>query len=177
LAISKEKKVQMVADYVERLSKAEAVIVTGYRGLTVASISELRGKLREAGAVLQIVKNTLFERAVDDAGVPLPADVLDGPIAVGYCLDEVPPVAKILADFAKENGTLEVHGAVLGTQFLNQDGVKSLAALPPREVLLAQLVGAVQGPAGSLAAVVTAPMRELVQVLHARSEQSQEAAA
>ena len=177
MAISKEKKVQMVADYMERLSNTEAVFVTGYRGLTVAGVSELRRQLREADAVFQVVKNTLFARAVDAAGVSLPADVLDGPIAVGYCRDEVPRVAKILTDFAKEAGALEVFGAVLGDQFLNEDGVKSLAALPPREVLLAQLLGAVQGPAGSLASVVTAPMRELVQVLSARSEQSQDAAA
>ncbi|MFC2023896.1 50S ribosomal protein L10 [Chloroflexota bacterium] len=177
MAISKEKKVQLVEDYVERLTNSEALILTGYRGLTVASVSDLRRRLREVNAALQIVKNTLFERAVSEAGVPLPADVLDGPIAVGYCMDEVPPVAKVLVDFAKESATLEIHGAVLGAQFLDEQGVKSLAALPPREVLLAQLLGAVQGPASSLAGVVTAPMRELAQVLHARSEQSQEAAA
>jgi large subunit ribosomal protein L10 len=102
---------------------------------------------------------------------------LDGPIAVGYCFDEVPPVAKALIEFAKVQANLVVHGAILGSEFLDAGGVKALADLPAREVLLAQLVGAVQGPMSNLVTTITAPMRELVQVMEARSEQNQEAAA
>ena len=74
-------------------------------------------------------------------------------------------------DFAKETEILEVKGAILGTSLLGPEGVKGLADLPPREVLLAQLLGSVQGPMSSLASTITAPLRELVQVLQARSEQ------
>ena len=177
MAISKEKKREMVADYVERMSESQAMILTDYRGLTVASLSELRIRLREVGGGFQVVKNTLFDLALKDAGMPMPEGQLEGPIAVGYCLEEVPPVAKVLMEFAKESATLKIHGAILGNQFLDVEGVKSLADLPAREVLLAQLVGAVQGPMSGLVSTITAPLRELVQVLNARSEQSQEAAA
>jgi large subunit ribosomal protein L10 len=177
LAISKEKKQQMVADYVDKLSQSEAAILTDYRGLTVADLTDLRSRLREENGVFQIVKNTLFKLALEQAGLSAPAEQFQGTVAVSYCLGEVPPVAKTLMDFAKESEILQVRGAILGTAFLDPDGVKELADLPPREFLLAQLLGAVQGPMSSMVSTITAPMRELVQVLQARSEQGQEAAA
>jgi large subunit ribosomal protein L10 len=177
LAITKEKKKQMVAGYVERMSRSEALILTDYRGLTVAEMTELRRRLREVGGVFQIVKNTLFKRALDEAGISVSTEQMDGPIAVGYCFEDSPPVAKALVAFAKESQLLKVQGAIMGSSFMDEEGVKVLADLPPREALQAQLVGAVQGPMSSLVSTVTAPMRELVQVLQARAEQGQEAAA
>ncbi len=177
MAISKEKKVGMVAVYADNMSKSQAVIFADYRGLTVAGMTDLRRRLREVSAGFQVVKNSLFKRALQEADFALADENLEGPIAVGYCFDEVPPVAKALLDFATESGILKIRGALLGTQFLDVDGVKAIAALPPREILLAELLGSVQGPMSSLASTIMAPMRELVQVLHARSEQGQEAAA
>jgi large subunit ribosomal protein L10 len=171
LAISREKKETMVADYVDKMSRSQALILTDYRGLTVARMSELRGMLRETNAQFQVVKNTLFKRALEEAGLPIPAEPLDGPLGVGYCLGDAPPVAKALMDFAKETEILEIKGAILGASLLGPEGVKGLADLPPREVLLAQLLGSVQGPMSSLVSTLTAPLRELVQVLQARSEQ------
>jgi large subunit ribosomal protein L10 len=177
LAITREQKKQILADYVERMSSSEAMILADYRGLTVADMTDLRRRMRETSGVFQVVKNSLFERALQEAGIPTPAEQLEGPIAVGYCLGEVPPVAKTMVDFAKETNALRIKGALLGTSFLGTDGVKELADLPSREVLLAQLLGAVQGPMSSLVSTLQAPLRELVQVLQVRSEQGQEAAA
>jgi large subunit ribosomal protein L10 len=177
LAISKEKKQEMVADYVDKISNSQAIILTDYRGLTVADLTDLRGRLREGQSVFQIVKNTLFGLALEQADLATPAEQFQGTVAVSYCFGEVPPVAKMLMDFAKETEILQVKGAILGNTFLGPDRVKELADLPPREFLLAQLLGAVQGPMSSLASIITAPMRELVQVLQARSEQGQEATA
>jgi large subunit ribosomal protein L10 len=171
LAITKEKKQQIVTDYLDKLSNSQAMIFADYRGLTVADLTDLRRSLRESGAVFQIVKNTLFQRALEELDIPVPMDQMDGPIAIGYCMDEVPPAAKALVDFAKESDALQIKGAILGASFLDEAGVKGLADLPPREILLAQLLGAVQGPMSSLASTIAAPMRELVQVLQARSEQ------
>ena len=92
-----------------------------------------------------------------------------GPLAVAYCLGDAPPAAKVLMGFAKETDLLTVRGAILGSSLLDGDGVKGLADLPPREVLLAQLLGVVQSPMSSLVSTIQAPMRELVQVLHARA--------
>ena len=177
MAITRAQKEQMVADYVEKMTNSEALILTDYRGLSVSDMGDLRRKLREVDGVFQVVKNTLFARAVEEAGLPIPTEQMEGPVAVGYCLGDAPPVAKAMTDYAKEKDLLQIRGAILGTNLLDQDGVKGLADLPPREVLLAQLVGAVQGPMGSLVSTLQAPMRELVQVLQARSEQGQEAAA
>jgi large subunit ribosomal protein L10 len=171
LAISKEKKQQIVADYVERMSNSQAIIFTDYRGLTVADLTELRRQLRGDNGVFQIVKNTLFKLALEQADLPIPADQIQGTIAVGYCLEEVPPVAKTLNAFSESTDILKLTGAILGTDFLGAEDVKALADLPPREVLLAQVLGAVQGPMSGLVSTFTAPLRELVQVLQARSEQ------
>jgi large subunit ribosomal protein L10 len=171
LAISRAQKEKMVADYVDRMSRSQALIFADYRGLTVSHMTDLRRRLRETDGQFQVIKNTLFERALEESGLPIPSEMLDGPVAVGYCFGDAPPVAKVVMDFAKETSILEVKGAVLGTNILNVEGVKGLADLPPREVLLAQLLGAVQGPMSSLASTLAAPMRELVQVLRARSEQ------
>lgn len=171
MAITKEKKKQMVADYVDRLSESQAIILADYRGLTVAQLTDLRRRLREDKGVFQVAKKTLFKLALDQAGMPLSIDEIEGPLAVGYCFGEVPPVAKTLTGFAKETEVLEIKGALLGTNFLDAREVKNLADLPPREVLLAQLLGAVQGPMSGLVSTITAPLRELVQVLHSRSEQ------
>ena len=177
MAISKEKKQQIVADYVDRMSSSQAIILTDYRGLTVANLTDLRRRLREDGGVFQIVKNSLFQLALDRAGIPIPTEQMEGTVAVGYCLSEVPPVAKTLTGFAKETDILQIRGAILGDSVLDAQRVQNLADLPPREVLLAQLLGAVQGPMSSMVSTINAPMRELVQVLQARSEQGQEAAA
>ncbi len=177
MAISKEKKVEMVAGYVEHMSRSQALILADFRGLKVAGMTDLRRRLREVQAGFQVVKNTLFKRALEQVEFSLSDEQLEGPIAVGYCFDEVPPVAKALLDFASDSGGLQIRGALLGAQFLDVDGVKAIAALPPREILLAELLGSVQGPMSGLATTLVAPMRELVLVLQARSEQDQELAA
>jgi large subunit ribosomal protein L10 len=177
LAISREKKEQMVAEYADSLSRSRAMILTDYRGLTVADITQLRQNLREVDGAYRVVKNTLFQRALEEAGLPVPTEQMDGPLAVGFCFGDTPPVAKALVDFAKGLDVLEIKGAILGTEILDAQGVKGLADLPPRDVLRAQLVAAIQGPMSNLVSVLNAPMREIAQVLRARSEQGQEAAA
>jgi large subunit ribosomal protein L10 len=177
LAISRDKKKQMVAEYVDKMSRSSALVLADYRGLTVANLTDLRRRLREVGGVFQVVKNTLFIRALEEAGIPVPTEHFEGPIAVGYSLEDSPPVAKVLTDFAKETQVLKIHGAIVGASFMDKKAVEALADLPPREVLQAQLLGAVQGPMSSLVSTIAAPMRELIQVLQARSEQGQEAAA
>ena len=174
MAITKEKKEQIVADYVDRLSQSQAIILTDYRGLTVANLSELRTKLREDSGVFQIIKNTLFKLALEQSGIPVPTEQMEGTVAVGYCLEEVPPVAKTLDDFARETKFLRIRGAILGTDLLDAKAVQNLADLPPREILLATLVGAVQGPMSGLVSTFNAPLRELVQILQARSEKGAE---
>jgi large subunit ribosomal protein L10 len=177
LAISREQKEKMVADYLDKVSRSQALILSDYRGLTVAQISELRRNLREINGAFQIVKNTLFGRALEESGIPVRTESLQGPLGVAFCMGDPQPVAKALLAFAKETDILQIQGAILGTRFLGPQAVKDLAELPPREVILAQLLGTVQGPMTDLVSTIAAPLRELVQVLQARSEQGQQAAA
>lgn len=171
MAISKERKTELVADYVDRINRSQGIILADYRGLTVARMTDLRQRMREVDGAFQVVKNTLFKRALEEAGIPVPEEHLRGTVAAGFCLQDPPPVAKVLVEFAKETQILEIQGAILGARFISRDAVKDLADLPSRDVLLAQLLGAVRGPMSNLVSTITAPLRELVQVLQARSEQ------
>jgi large subunit ribosomal protein L10 len=177
LAISRERKEQIVRESIDQLSKSQAVVFTNYRGLSVAQMNHLRNSLRENEGQYQVIKNTLLRRALEGASLPVPEDMLTGPVAITYCLGEVPSVAKALYDFADETKILTIKGAILGDQVLTAQAVKDVADLPPRDILLAQLVAAVQGPMTSLVSTLTAPLRELITVLQARSEQSAEAGA
>jgi len=177
LAISRQKKELMVADYVDMMSRSQVMILADYRGLTVANVTDLRQRLREQNSGFHVIKNTLFALALQESGVEVPPGRLDGPLAVGFCFGESSPVAKVLLDFARETQILQVRGAILGGQFLGAEQVRAIADLPPREVVLSQLLGTVQGPMSTLVSTITAPLRELAQVLRARSEQGQEAAA
>lgn len=177
MAISREKKEQIVSESVDQLADSRAVVFTDYRGLSVAQMNQLRNNLREKDGRYQVIKNTLLRLALQGADLPIPEEFLTGPVAITYCFGEVPALAKALYDFADETKILTVKGALLGNQVLDAKAVKAVADLPPREILLAQLLGAVQGPMTNLASVLAAPLRELVNVLQARSEQSAEAAA
>ena len=177
MAITKQKKVRISSGYTQKLSGSKAVILTDYRGLTVASMTELRQKLRELGSNYHVTKNTLFRRALVEAGMPVPEEQIKGPTALGFITGDVPPVVKVFLDFAAENEALLIKGMIWGTTFIDAEGTKALVHLPSREVLLGQLLGAVQGPMTSLVGTITAPLRELVQVLAARGEQGDKAAA
>lgn len=171
MAISKQQKQEMVADYVDKMSRSKVLILADYRGLTVARMTELRQRLRETDGQFQVVKNSLFTLALEQVDLPIPTEYLEGPVAVGYCLGDAPPMAKAMMDYAREADSLRIKGAIMGSSVLDYDAVKAMAELPPREVLLAQLLGSVQGPMSSLVSTITAPLREIVQVLKARSEQ------
>jgi large subunit ribosomal protein L10 len=171
LAISKEKKEQLVSWYTDLFSRSNAAILTDYRGLTVADISQLRRKLQEAQSEYHVTKNRLMKLALEEAKLPVPEDLLEGPTATGFCFEEVPAVAKVLADFSKESKILVIKGAILGDRIISADEVTSLAELPPREILLAQVLGTLQGPAGGITRAVAGSIRSILYMLKARVEQ------
>lgn len=177
MATSRQQKEKMLGEYADNLSRSKVMILANYRGLTVAQLTDLRQRLREQNSNFQVIKNTLFARVLKDAAIPVTEDQLDGPLGVSFCFGDAPPVAKVLLDFARETQILQVQGAILGARLLPAEKVRELADLPPREVILAQLLGTVQGPMSSLVSTINAPLREIVQVLTARAEQGQEEAA
>lgn len=171
MAITKERKQELVESYVEMLSQSQGVIFTNYRGLTVSQMETLRNKLREMNSPYRVIKNTLFKLALNQVGLPVPEEMFDGPVATGFCYVELPATAKALMDFAKDFGSFEVKGGLLGGQVMDIEGVKALAALPPREVLLAQVVGSFQAPISGLVTALGGVLRGLLYVLQARKEQ------
>lgn len=177
MAISREKKEQLVAGYVEQLNNSEAIIVTDYRGLTVVQLQELRGKIREADGSYAVVKNTLAKRALEQVGLPTIDEMLTGTIGIGFCASNVPGVAKAITDFAKGNETFVVKGGLMGKTIINEEAVKSLASLPSLDVLRAQILGLISTPASQLVGVVAGSVRQLVNVVNAYAEKENEAAA
>jgi large subunit ribosomal protein L10 len=167
LAITREKKEEIVARYVEALSRSKAVFLTDYRGLSVANIQALRAKLREAQGGYMVVKNTLAQIALEKAGWPVPEQLLTGPIAMGFAYGDVAAVAKLLMEYARETKVLEVKGGIVEGSVLDAAQVGAVADLPPREVVMAQLLGLIQQPGARLAGVLNAAGSKLAATIKA----------
>ena len=171
LAISKEKKQELVKNYAEQFSRSQAAILTDYRGLPVTEINRLRNKMREAGSGYHVVKNRLVKLALREAGLPVPEELLHGPTAIGFCYEDVIAPAKVLTEYAKESKVLTIKGGILGERVIDVQAISSLADLPPRDVLLAQVLSGVQSPIAGLVNVLSGTLRGLVTVLKARADQ------
>lgn len=174
--MQRSEKENVVAELAERLRSTDTLIVADYRGLSVTEINKLRGELLEHGARFTVVKNTLTRRAAEEAGADALLALLDGPTAIAFLDSEGDPVAvaKALSTAARETRVLEIRGGILDGQQIGEDEVKSLATLPPTDVLRAQLVSAVSGPLMTVVGLFTAPLRDLVNVLDARIKQLEE---
>ncbi|AOX17393.1 50S ribosomal protein L10 [Kozakia baliensis] len=142
------------------------VVVTENKGLTVADVTELRRRVRAAGATYKVAKNRLVSRALDGTQFDGILPLLKGPTALAWSEDPV-AAAKVVVEFAKTNDKLVVLGGALGSQTLNVDGVKALAELPSLDELRAKLVGMINTPATRIAGVVQAPAGQLARVFGA----------
>jgi len=161
----------------ELLQQSHGVFLADYRGLTVKEMQQLRRQARDAGGRVRVVKNTLFRIALERSGQPVPTDLLEGPVLVGFAVEDVPPLAKAFVDFAKGAPRFKLKGGLLDGRVISAEDIDAIAKLPPMEVLRSQLIAAIEAPMSSLLRVLNAPMREIAQVLKARSEQEEAAAA
>jgi large subunit ribosomal protein L10 len=176
LALSKERKNELVAQYIEQLERGQGIILTDYKGLDVSEMSRIRNALRPIGGQFQVVKNRLLLLALKEVGISLPDEWLVEPTAVGFCYDEVPAAAKILVDTAKDTKVLRIKGGWMGAAPLSADQVSDIADLPSREVLLAQALGAINAPASQVVGVIASGIRQIVNVLQAYVEKLEESA-
>jgi large subunit ribosomal protein L10 len=174
--MQRDEKEKVVAELADRLRSTETLIVADYRGLSVTEINDLRGQLLEHGARFRVVKNTLTRRAAEDAGADGLLALLDGPTAIAFLDSDGDPVAvaKALSTAARETKVLEIRGGILDGEQIGEADVKSLATLPPTDVLRGQLVSAVSGPLMTVVGLFAAPLRDLVNVLDARIKQLEE---
>ena len=170
MAISKQRKDELVAQYVDWLNQSQAMIMTEYIGLSMPQIDDLRRKVREAGGEFHIVKNTLGKVAFEKAGLELPAKLLEGSTAVAFAFQDAPGMAKTINEFARTSEFVKIKGGYLEKRPIGPDGVKALAELPPLPVMRAQLLGVMTAPAGKLVRTLAEPARQLAAVLKAYAE-------
>jgi large subunit ribosomal protein L10 len=155
LSLNKSEKQTVVADVAAQVARSQTLALAEYRGLTVAHLDVLRRQARDKGVYLHVLKNTLARRAVAGTPFEVASESMVGPLIYGFSEDAV-AAAKVLADFAKGNDKLIVKGGAYAGKSLNADGVKALASIPSKEVLLSQLLGLMQSPISRLARVLAA---------------------
>ncbi len=171
MAISKKRKNEVVAEYIEWLERSNALIVTEYKGLAMKDLDELRRRVREVGGEFHIVKNTLGKIAFEKAGLPLPAGLFEGSTAIGFAFQNVPDMAKAMMEYARTSDALKVKGGYLGHSPISAEEVKALAELPPLPVMRARLLGTILAPASQLVRTLAEPARQVAAVLKAYADQ------
>jgi len=170
-----EDKKRIAADLRERFEKSKIIIVTDYKGLNVTSINALRRKLREAEVEFKVVKNSLLIRAAEETDVDLIKAHFKGPSAVAISYEDPVAPAKVLTEFAVEFKALEIKGGVMGDKVLDLSAIKALADLPSREVLLGQVLSAMNGVPTALVRALNDNVAKLMNVLTAIKDQKEAA--
>jgi large subunit ribosomal protein L10 len=170
-----EDKKKIVEDLKEKFATTKVVIVSDYKGLNVAQMTELRRNLSEANVEYKVVKNTLLNRASKDTDAELLADVFKGPSGIAMSFDDPVAPAKILTQFAKDNPKLEIKAGVMNGKLMDLDAITALSKLPSREELLGQVLSAMNAVPSGLVRALSGVPRQMVNVLTAIKDQKEAA--
>jgi large subunit ribosomal protein L10 len=155
LSLNRSEKEAVISEVTSLAAKAQTLVIAEYRGITVADMTKLRTTARDSGVTLSVLKNTLARRAVAGSGFEVVSDQMTGPLIYSFSVDAV-AAAKVVSEFAKTNDKLVIRGGAYGGKALDVNGVKQLASIPSKEVLLAQLLGLMQSPISRTARVLAA---------------------
>lgn len=166
-----KEKADRIDELTALIDSSVIAILTDYRGLTVADITNLRGQLRSAGVELHVAKNTLTRIAANRLGISELDQYLEGPTAIAFSKEEISQPAKLLSDFARTSKILTIKGALLGRSVVVADEVTRLSELPSKDQLRGQLAGAIQGPLAAVVGVLNGALSGLVYTLEARAQQ------
>lgn len=179
MAISKQRKDELVAQYIDLINNSKAIFVTDYTGMTVKSMEKMRREIRDANGAFHVIKNTLLKHALEETNKPVPEELFLGQVATGFAIAEVPSLAKKLVDLAKDEEHLTLKGAIFGEDILSVEDVEALAKLPSLPEVRSQIIGLINTPAQNLAGVVASAVRQVVNVIdaYAKSEEGAEAPA
>lgn len=172
----KKQKEDLVRNMTESFGSAELMVVTRHSGLTVAEMTELRRRMRAAGATFRVTKNRLAKRALEKTPFSDVQPLFSGPTAVAFSADPV-AAAKVAVDYASGNNKLSVLGGMLGAQTLDGAGVEALARLPSLDELRGKIVGLLQAPGSKIARLLTEPGAQLARVFSAQGESGEPPAA
>lgn len=166
---------EAVAQISEKIKQAQSVVVVSTTGVTVAEITALRNKFREAGVEYKVLKNTLVRRALDDLGITTLDHLLVGPSAFAFGIKDPVAPAKIISDYIAESRSnkITIKAGLVDGAFLDVAGVQALAKLPTRDVLLAKMMGSLNAPATNLVGVLSATLRSLVYAVDAVRKQKE----
>ena len=166
-----EQKKVIVAQIKEKFESAHSAVFVDYRGLTVAEVTELRNECRKAGVEYVVLKNTMIELAAKELGIEGLDSYLKGPTAVAFGHKDPASPPKILSDFIKKTTKMELKCAVIDKQTLDAAGAQALADLPPKEVLIAKMMGSLNAPITNFVGVLSATLRSLVYAIEAVRKQ------
>lgn len=167
---SKDQKKEIIKELAKKIKDSKAVVFSDYKGLKVKDMMALRNELRASGVELKVLKKTLINLALKDAGIPIDVKKLEGQIAIAISAGDEVVAAKIIAKLAKVNENLKMIGGILGTKELAAEEVNALAKLPSKEELLVKLVGTINRPVSGFVNVLAGNLRGLVQVLKTVAE-------
>ena len=173
--LNKSEKKQLVEELHQKFIESKIVILTDYKGLDVDTINDLRRKLTESNIEYRVVKNTLLVRASADTDVALVKDQFKGPTAIALSYDDPVAPAKVLSEFAKENDKLEIKVGVMSGKLLDINAIKSLSALPSREVLLGQVFSTMNAVPTALVRALNNVPEKLLYALQAIKDQKEAA--
>ena len=175
MSTARAEKAAVVAEVCDKLAASNSVIVSEYRGLTVGALAKLRRTLRPLGAEYKVYKNSLVKIAARDGAMAPVEPMVGGPVAITFVTGEVSAVAKAMREFAKENEALKLKGAVVDGKAVDVKGLRALADLPSREVMLAKLAGLLKAPMANTAYMLSALPRKAAYGLKALVEQKEAA--
>ena len=165
-----EEKKQLVEELKEKIGAAQSIVIVDYKGLTVYEDTELRKTLREANVEYRVLKNRLMQKALNELGYTEFDEALNGPTAVAFAMTDPSAPAKILLESADKTKKVSIKCGMVDGAYITPDGVKELATLPPKEVLIAKLLGTMSAPISGLARVLNETISGLARVLNQIAE-------
>lgn len=168
--MNKQEKKDAISELHEKFGRAKTAVITGYSGINVEQITELRSKLRSANVEYRVVKNTLARKASEGTGLEPLKDHFVGPVGIALGFDDVIAPAKVLSEFNKTQAKLELKVGVLDGKLLRQADIKALATLPSLDALRGKLIGLLQAPASRIVGVLAAPGGQIARVLKAKAD-------
>jgi large subunit ribosomal protein L10 len=170
MALQKNEKQDVIKELHEKFSRAKTAILTGYSGINVEQITELRSKLRQSKIEYRVVKNTLARKAAEGTAIEPLKDHFVGPIGIALGFDDPVAPAKVLQEFSKTQQKLELKIGVLDGKLLQQTDIKALASLPSLNALRGKIIGLLQAPASRIVGVLQAPGGQIARVLKAKAD-------
>lgn len=163
-------KAEQIDELAERMQRAELTVLADYRGLTVSALQDLRGRLRPVDAEFKVAKNTLTRVAAERVGIQGLDAFLEGPTAIMFAYGDVVAPAKAMSDFARSSRILQIKAGVMNDLVLNAGDIEAISTLPPREELIAKLVGLLASPLTRTVGVLSGPSRSVAYLVNARVE-------